>query len=56
VAEVRFEGVRYYVLARTMGEGAPQYVAVKAADGGAALDDFLDLARHRYASGGGGLL
>jgi hypothetical protein len=56
VAEVRFEGVRYYVLARTMGEGAPQYVAVKAADGGATLDDFLDLARHRYASGGGGLL
>uniref|UniRef100_UPI0025E0E1B4 hypothetical protein n=1 Tax=Nocardioides sp. TaxID=35761 RepID=UPI0025E0E1B4 len=57
VAEVVFEDTRYYVLARsTPGDATPQYVAVKAARGGATLDDFLDLARERYAEGGGGLL
>ena len=56
VAEVRFEGERWYVLARRLAGEAPQYIAVKAADGGATLDDFLDLARERYAEGGGGLL
>jgi hypothetical protein len=44
------------VLARSLGSGAAQYIAVSAADGGATLDDFLDLARSRYAEGGGGLL
>lgn len=57
VAEVVFEDTRYYVLARsTPGDRAPQYIAVKAARGGATLEDFLDLARQRYAEGGGGLL
>lgn len=55
-AEVRFEGRRYYVLTRATGGGAPQYIAVPAADGGATLDDFLALARQRYGRGGGGLL
>jgi hypothetical protein len=56
-AEVSFEGRRYYVLARwSAGDVAPQYLAVRADRGGATLDDFLDLARHRYAEGGGGLL
>lgn len=55
-AAVRFDGRRYYVLARDLGDGPPQYVAVAASDGGATLDDFLDLARERYAEGGGGLL
>jgi len=57
VAEVVFEDTRYYVLARsTPGDGPPQYIAVKASRGGATLDDFLALARDRYAEGGGGLL
>lgn len=44
-AEVRFEGERYYVLARTTpGDVAPQYVAVPAAPGGT-LDDFVELVR-----------
>lgn len=57
VAEVELAGTRYYVLARsTLGDAPPQYIAVKAAEGGATLDDFLDFARERYAEGGGGLL
>ena len=56
-AEVSFEGRRYYVLARWVdGDVAPQYIAVRADRGGATLDDFLGLARQRYAEGGGGLL
>ncbi|MFC4784438.1 hypothetical protein ACT8ZV_08190 [Nocardioides sp. MAHUQ-72] len=56
VAEVEFEGERYYVLARRSAGAPAQYIAVSAADGGATLDAFLDLARQRYAEGGGGLL
>jgi hypothetical protein len=57
VAEVEFEGTRYYVLARELrGDPAPQYIAVLAARGGRTLDAFLALARDRYAEGGGGLL
>ena len=57
VAEVRLEGERYYVLARRTADGSPpDYIAVTAKDGGATLDDFLELARERYAEGGGGLL
>jgi hypothetical protein len=56
-AEVRFEGERYYVLARAVaGGGAPQYIAVPAADSGATLDDFITRARQRYGRDGGGLL
>ena len=50
------DGARFYVLARGVGGTTPQYIAVKAADGGPTLDAFLDLARERYAGGGGGLL
>lgn len=50
------DGTRSYVLARRPGGGAAQYIAVAAADGGSTLDDFLTLARVRYAEGGGGLL
>ena len=56
VAEVSADGGRWYVLARRPAGEAPQYIAVRAADGGVTLDDFLDLARERYAEGGGGLL
>ncbi len=50
------EGARFYVLARGVDGTTPQYIAVKVADGGPTLDAFLDLARERYAGGGGGLL
>ena len=50
------DGTRYYVLARSVDGTEPQYIAVKAADGGPTLDAFLDLARERYAKDGGGLL
>lgn len=57
VAEVEVEGVRWYVLARQIeGDPEPQFISVQAAKGGATLDDFLELARERYAEGGGGLL
>ena len=49
------DGARFYVLARSVDGTAPQFIAVKAADGGPTLDAFLDLARERYA-GGEGLL
>jgi hypothetical protein len=49
-------GERYYVLARSTDGTRPQYIAVKVADGGPTLDAFLDLARERYATDGGGLL
>jgi len=50
------DGERYYVLARRITGGAPQYIAVTEADGGPTLGSFLDLARTRYADNGGGLL
>ena len=54
---VAADGTRYYVLARRLAGGGPaQYIRVAAANGGATLDDFLHLARARYAEGGGGLL
>lgn len=56
VAEVRTDGRRWYVLARQPTGAPAQYIAVSAADGGASLEDFLALARGRYAEGGGGLL
>lgn len=55
-AEVRVDGARYYVLARSSDGGSPEYIAVRAADGGPTLKAFLELARERYAEGGGGLL
>jgi hypothetical protein len=56
-AEVRdADGKAYYVLARRFDGKQAQYIAVAQADGGADLDAFLDLARTRYAEGGGGLL
>ena len=57
VARVRAaDGAVYYVLARETGGSEPQYIAVKAKDGGPTLDAFLGLARERYAKDGGGLL
>jgi hypothetical protein len=56
VAEVRFEGRRWYVLARSAVGSDPQFIAVSAGKGGDTLDEFLVLARERYAEGGGGLL
>jgi len=55
VAEVvADDGSRWYLVARRSSD--PRYIAVPAAKGGADLDAFLDLARARYAEGGGGLL
>jgi hypothetical protein len=50
------DGERYYVIARRVAGGGPQYIAVTEADGGPSLSSFLDLARSRYADNGGGLL
>jgi hypothetical protein len=50
------DGERYYVIARRIPGGAPQYSAVTEADGGPTLGSFVDLARTRYADNGGGLL
>lgn len=50
------DGARYYVLARRGPGEEPQYIAVSRADGGPSLDAFLEMARSRYADGGGGLL
>ena len=49
-------GQKYYVLARSVDGTEPEYIAVTAADGGPTLDAFLELARERYATDGGGLL
>ncbi|GAA4374441.1 hypothetical protein [Nocardioides caricicola] len=56
VAEVRYDGERWYVLARKTPGSAAQYIAVPAQDGGASLDVFLAIARDRYAEGAGDLL
>ena len=57
VAEVRTrDGEVYYVLARSFDGKPGQYIAVPKAEGGATVDDFLEMARKRYAEGGGGLL
>jgi hypothetical protein len=50
------DGERFYVLARGVRGTSPQYIAVRAADGGPTLEAFLELARERYAPDGGGLL
>lgn len=50
------DGERYYVIARRVPGGAPQYIAVTEAEGGPTLTSFLELARTRYADNGGGLL
>ncbi len=56
-ADVRTsDGNLYYVLARRSDGSTPQYIAVPHDVGGATLDDFITLARQRYATGGGGLL
>jgi hypothetical protein len=56
-AEVRAaDGTGYYVLARRFDGKPGQYIAVPVEQGGRDLDAFLELARTRYAEGGGGLL
>lgn len=52
VAEVEVDGERWYVVARRPGD----FIAVRAAKGGATLAEFIEFARGRYAEGGGGLL
>ena len=47
------DGREFYVLARTLDGTEAEYIAVRVADGGPTMDAFLDLARERYASGGG---
>ncbi|MDZ5619909.1 hypothetical protein SFC88_03675 [Nocardioides sp. HM23] len=56
VALVEKDGEQWYVLARRGPDIPEQYIAVPRADGGEDLDAFLELARQRYAEGGGGLL
>lgn len=57
VAEVKAaNGDVYYVLARSLDGKSGQYIAVPKAKGGATIDGFLEMARTRYAEGGGGLL
>jgi hypothetical protein len=57
VAEVKAaDGTVYYVLARSFDGKPGQYIAVPKAKGGATVDDFLAMAKKRYAEGGGGLL
>ncbi|WP_179662232.1 hypothetical protein [Nocardioides panaciterrulae] len=46
------DGERYYVLARSFDGKPGQYIAIPVKRGGASLDDFLALARQRYAGGG----
>lgn len=50
------DGTRSYVLARRTDGGPAQYIGVPEADGGPTVEAFLDLARTKYAEGGGGLL
>lgn len=50
------DGERWFVLARSLDGKPGQFVAVPHDQGGADLDAFLELARERYAEGGGGLL
>lgn len=55
VAEVLLDGVRWYVVARRTGT-EPVYIAVFGDEGGQTLEEFVELARTKYAEGGGGLL
>jgi hypothetical protein len=50
------DGERWFVLARSFDGKPAQYIAVPHGEGGRDLDAFLELARERYAEGGGGLL
>jgi len=56
VALVEKDGERWFVLARDLADSPAQYIAVPAAEGGGTIAEFLELARERYAEGGGGLL
>ena len=53
---VSADGIHLYVLARSFDGKPGQYIYVTKQQGGRDLAGFLELARHRYASGGGGLL
>jgi hypothetical protein len=53
VAEVRWQGERWYVLARRSGNGGPEYFPTAASVSSPSLEGFLDYARDAYASGGG---
>ena len=55
VAEVRWQGSLWFVLARQLPGSPPQYFPTEAsvADGATTLDGFLEFARGRYSSGDG---
>ena len=53
---VAADGRRFYVLARSFDGKPGQYIAVPESVGGPTLGAFLDVARTKYATGGGGLL
>jgi DNA-binding phage protein len=54
VAEVRVNGERWYVLARTLPGSSPEYIPTAASIGLRTLDDFLAEAALRFGDGGGG--
>jgi hypothetical protein len=55
VAEVRWQGSLWFVLARQLPGSRPQYLPTESsvADGATTLDDFLEFARAQYSSGEG---
>ncbi len=56
VALVASEGATTFVLAREVGAGPAEYIAVNTTRVMDTLIEFIDFARERYAEGGGGLL
>jgi hypothetical protein len=53
VAEVRWQGERWYVLARDLPHGPPEYFPTAASVSRPTLEGFLDLARASYDAGTG---
>jgi hypothetical protein len=55
VAEVRFAGDLWFVVARRLAHSQPEFIATRAADaeGAATIDEFLTFARQKYAGGEG---
>jgi len=53
VAEVTYQGDTWFVLARDLPDGPPEYFPTAAAVSGSTIDAFLDYARQQYAGGEG---
>lgn len=53
VAEVRWEGERWYVLARKSGNGGPEYFPTAASVSARTLEEFIPYAHDAYTGGGG---